>query len=109
MGVALGGCTHFDRSVAADSATTAYALTYVEGAAEGNPLLPDPAAGAGLASLAATYAVAYKYPALRPAICRVKYGAAANNLAVIAGASGVVPAAVGVAVWVASASSYNNP
>ena len=97
MSICLPSCTSFDSAVIADGVSTYTAISH--GATEFNPLLPASAIGAGFVSTAASYVVGNSYPQLKPRICRTKLGAAANNVAVLAGASGVTPILMGVAVY----------
>lgn len=107
--VLTSGCAHYQQAIFADSATTLVALKQ-GGAKELNPLFndasPEVAAigGAVISELVVEFAkeglpVDQCESYLR-AFSSFKYGAAANNLAVIAGASGAVPLLLGIGVGV---------
>ena len=109
----LGGCASLKPTVSqvaqgADAATTAIGI-YGYGATEANPLLGFVEHPAGMVAFAA-FKIGYPllFPLLPPEECRsvtavatgLGFGAAAYNLAVIAGAGGALP--IGIAVGLAS-------
>ena len=110
VGAVLTGCTvtpqgqSVDRANYADMASTAMALVSDSGASEANPL--------GLALIPIKLSMGYVLEKSYPDNCYTRatgtrvlnsvfYGATANNLAIVATASGVVPVALGIAAGIA--------
>lgn len=104
LSFSLGGCG-LSGGILADSATTYHAISSGVGV-EANPVLPQGAVGAAVVSAGLKLAVTHGVKHFAPEACvpayrgttAVGWGAAANNLAVIAGSSGVLPVAVGLGV-----------
>ena len=102
---ALVGCAHYQNAIVADSVTTWVGLQH-ENIVEANPLFKDAspdavAVGSAVISVLATEVAkrtmtTNECESFLHLFTSIKYGAAANNLAVIAGASGVVPVAIGL-------------
>ena len=104
----VSGCSHYQQAIVADSATTLIGLQSAD-VVELNPLFsnasPEAAALGGAIVSGVVIAVAKR--SMPVAECEsflhlftsIKYGAAANNLAVIAGASGAIPAVI----WIGTA------
>lgn len=107
--ILTSSCAHYQQAIFADSATTLVALKQ-GGAKELNPLFSDASpevaavGGAVLSELVVEFAkeglpVDQCESYLR-AFTSLKYGISANNLAVIAGASGAAPLLLGIGVGV---------
>lgn len=104
----ISGCSLLDWAVTGDAASTYAAISSGVGV-EGNPVLTK-LAGNGAAPVAAasavlTYGVAHGFKRYAPEDCQPmvraitasKLGATANNVAILAGASGNVPILLGLA------------